>query len=386
MKTIQTSIHFTPYTDPVSGVTSYILKNEVAPFQQSFYFTNPSMTLDGRYYWFYCAFPPAGDANYGRTLAVVDFLTDEVHHFPETQFLDGSPLVDVENGEIYWCNKYGVFKRTPNPADPVVRIAVLPPELSKGTIHRIATHLTFSADKSELVFDAEIGNHWQLGSISLKTGEFHVWKNFDYCYNHAQFNPVDPDLILFAQDFWNDKADGTQYGIKQDETGRRTRLWTIRRGEEPVAWKSEYADGAATHEWWSADGKSIYYVDGKYGAVKINMETGKYLDMHPGGTWHAHSSKDEKYFVGDVMHRQNDGSWYRGCASTVNFYNYETGKQVDIITENSSLYRPEEPCVYHMDPHPQFLCNDRYIAFTTTVFGKVTAGITVAEDLIARTR
>lgn len=386
MKTFETSVHFTPWRDPVSGVTSYILKNEAAPFQQSFYFTNTSLSKDGRYYWFYCAFPPAGDANYGRTLAVVDFLMDEIRHFPETQFLDGSPFVDTDTGEIYWCNKYGVLKRTPDKDGRAVYIARLPePLCSSGTIHRIATHLTRSADGKEFAFDAEIGNHSYLGSICIQTGEFKIWKSFDYCYNHAQFNPVDPDLILFAQDYWNDKATGKQYGILTDETGRRTRLWTIRRGEDPIAWKSEYQDGAATHEWWSADGKSIYYVDGKYGAVKIDLATGKFSDMHPGGTWHAHSSTDEQYFVGDVQIREN-GSWYRGCASIVNFYNHSTGKQVDIVSCNPALYTAENPCVYHMDPHPQFLSGDRYIAFTTTVTGQVSVGITRVEDLIALTK
>lgn len=38
------------------------------------------MDDQGRYLWFYCYFPPASY----RTLGVVDFTTDEVHHFPET--------------------------------------------------------------------------------------------------------------------------------------------------------------------------------------------------------------------------------------------------------------------------------------------------------------
>lgn len=386
MKTIRTSKHFIPHCDTVSGAVSYLLKNEAAPFQQSFYFVNPSMTRDGRYYWFYCAFPPAGDANYGRTLAVIDFQEDEVRYFPETQFLDASPFVDLDTGEVYWCNKYGLFKRGPRWDSRTECVAQLPPDLqNKGTVHRIATHLTRSADGTEFAFDAEIGNRSYLGSVCIKTGEFRIWKSFDYCYNHAQFHPADPDLILFAQDYWNDKATGKQYGIQTDETGRRNRLWTIRRGEDPVLWKSEYADGAATHEWWSADGKSIYYVDGKYGAVRIDLETGAFSDMHPGGIWHAHSSADERYFAGDAQITE-DGRWYRGCASRINFYNRDTGRQIDIVSENPALYSPENPCVYHMDPHPQFLAADNYIAFTTTVSGQVTVGISEVQDLVSLTQ
>jgi hypothetical protein len=73
---------FTPVTHPESGVTIYVLTRRVAPLQQGFYFVNNSMSDDGRYLWFHCAFPPS----LGRTLGVVDFQTGEVRHFPETQF------------------------------------------------------------------------------------------------------------------------------------------------------------------------------------------------------------------------------------------------------------------------------------------------------------
>ena len=50
---------FTPVTHPESGVTIHVLTRRVAPVQQGFYFVNDSMSADGRYLWFYCAFPPA---------------------------------------------------------------------------------------------------------------------------------------------------------------------------------------------------------------------------------------------------------------------------------------------------------------------------------------
>ena len=37
---------FTAWTDPQSGLTSYILSQKVAPLQQSFYFVNDGMTRD----------------------------------------------------------------------------------------------------------------------------------------------------------------------------------------------------------------------------------------------------------------------------------------------------------------------------------------------------
>ncbi len=40
---------------------------------------------------------------------------------------------------------------------------------------------------------------------------------------------------------------------------------------------------------------------------------------------------------------------------------------------------------YHIDPHPRFCSQDRYIVFTTTVRGQVDLAITRVEDLIRRT-
>ena len=65
---------FTPWADPETGVTVYIMTEKVAPVQQSFYFVNEGLSGDGRYLWFYCAFPPSGSNASGRTLGVADSL------------------------------------------------------------------------------------------------------------------------------------------------------------------------------------------------------------------------------------------------------------------------------------------------------------------------
>jgi hypothetical protein len=57
--------------DAASGVTSYVLRRKAAPVQEAFYFVTESVSRDQRYLWFYCAFPPSGNAAAGRTLGVV---------------------------------------------------------------------------------------------------------------------------------------------------------------------------------------------------------------------------------------------------------------------------------------------------------------------------
>ena len=375
------SKHLTPWNDPESGVRSYILTGRVASYQQSFYFTNRSLTDDGRYLWFYCAFPPAGDANFGRTLGVLDVEADELRHFPETQFLDASPMVDNLNGDAYWCNKTGIWRRGPRATDAVERIARLPDEwFAKGTIHRIATHLTFSADRSDLNIDAELGNRWFVGSVSLSSGKFTVWQEFERCYNHGQFSPTDPDLMLIAQDFWSDKATGERHVIDRNAEGQLYRMWLIRRGESAQPLMPKFQ--RATHEWWSADGRAVYYVDGQHGTIRIDLANGERKVMNPYGTWHAHASANERYFVADVT--REPGGFYRGGAADVIFYSGETHKLAR-IARLPALNSREEQSVYHPDPHPQFADHDELVVYTTTVHGRLDVALTPVETLIQAT-
>ena len=182
--------------------------------------------------------------------------------------------------------------------DMTQRVAPLPPFLrGKGTLSRIATHMTFSPDKKKVCFDAEVGNHWVMGDIDLAGGQYTVWQEFDYARNHAQLNPAVPDWMLFAEDMWAEKQDGTFHDITTDENGKLARLWTMKREKHPCTGRRFYTE--ARHEWWSADGRSIYYVDWDYGAIRIDTETGAREVVDPRGTWHAHCTDDERYFVAD---------------------------------------------------------------------------------------
>ncbi|MDR3710657.1 MAG: hypothetical protein P4L33_20340 [Capsulimonadaceae bacterium] len=366
------------WTDPESGVASYVLNNAVAPYQQSFYFANRSLTDDCRYLWFYCSFPPAGDS-YNRTLGVWDTELGAVNHYPETQCLDASPLVDTRNGEVYWCNRYAVWKRAPKPAAKPERVAVFPAEwASRGVTHRMATHLTFSVDRKELSFDAEIGNHWFAGSISVADGAFNLWAEFDRCYNHAQFHPHDPDELLIAQDYWTDKATGEPHGIDTNDDGKLLRMWTLRRDGSMRSWLPN--EKAATHEWWSADGR-INYVDWNKGVMQIDCKSGRQSLVDPGGTWHAHDARDGRLFVHDSMASR---AFFRGGPANVGFFNRDTGRSLTIAHLPASATL-EEPSVYHPDPHPNFVGGDRYIVYTTTVFGALDVALTPVAPLLERT-
>ncbi len=63
-----------------------------------------------------------------------------------------------------------------------------------------------------------------------------------------------------------------------------------------------------------------------------------------------------------------------------------SGKSVKIISKNPALYGPEEPCVYHIDPHPRFVFHDRYVAQVTTVPGQVSVAFTPVAQLKEKTK
>ncbi|MDQ0877338.1 hypothetical protein QFZ77_005997 [Paenibacillus sp. V4I3] len=135
---------------PESGITSYILSEHHAPFQQAFYFTNANVTNDGKYMWFYASYPPS----LGQCLGVIDMVEQEVRVYPETRFISESPWIDSITGCAYWAIDANVHRRGP------------------------------------------------------------VWQSFQVCYKHAQFSPTDPDTIMLAQDHWEDIKTGESFGYK----------------------------------------------------------------------------------------------------------------------------------------------------------------------------
>jgi hypothetical protein len=379
MYTIETSKHFEKYTDPVSGAETWVMKNEIAPMQQSFYFVIPSTTKDCRWLWFNVMYPPGGllegSAKYA---ACLDFMTDEIYLHRDVQ-LKNRALLDEETGEVYWTSAANVYRKGPHPDDPIALIATLPSEF-RSFPGRVANHMTFSPDRKKICCDAVSGNKLYLCSLDIAKGVFDCWLQLSGGWNHAQFNPAYNDIILFAMEFWNDITTGERHRIERDENNKLKRLWTIKKGEEPVCHKPVYEE--ASHEWWSADGKRIYYCDKDKGVCSIDYFSGERNCAVPLPARHAHTTADQSLFCYDnFLYEQGGTRWYRGCATSASFYNTRTGTGAGIITRNPPLYSPEEPCVYPIDPHPRFVFNDAFVQHTVTVLGKCSLGFTRTADL-----
>jgi hypothetical protein len=361
---------FTPVVHPETGVTIYILSQKVAPVQEAFYFSNESVSPDGRYLWFYCAFPPSGTAAQGRTLGVVDFAAGEVRHFPETQFNEASPFVDPANGWVTWGMGAGLYRRGPAAGDAAQLINAIPAErIGARPVPRIATHLTRSCDGRAYFVDAHIGMQYVFGTLPVDGGPFEEWYSFERNYNHAQISPTDPNVVLFAQEFHGDPITGLTFPIVD-------RLWLMRRGEKPRPILREPL--WVTHEWWDPDGEHVWCVWG-HETWKVRVSDGEVEKIpFPHHTWHSHSSQAGEYIIGD----SNNG-FSRGCPSTVHFMNRKTGKLVKLV--DNPARDDHAGRTYHIDPHPRFNCGDQYVTFTTTVCGEIDLAVASVADLIART-
>ena len=369
---------FTPWTDPQSGVVSYILTARCAPWQQAFYFTNHNVSHDGRYLWLYVAFPPSP----GHVLGVVDLGEQTVRAFPETHFVAEAPFIDPQTGEAYWAAAQDVFKRGPGPDDPVHEIGRVPDSLFAGTkprgkqgIRRVTTHLTRSADGALVNLDLIAGDTWHMAVMELATGEVEIWQSFPICYKHAQFSPTDPRLLMLCQDWWHDIKTGEHFPY-------RNRIWLLRQGE-PAYPLFEEASGKNvarhSHEWWPPHGNGIWFVDYDHGTEYVDLRTGEHTNVWPNGTCHSHASADDQLLVGDI------GTYQRRVKPLrVAFFNRATGGELSIVSA-----MPEPPTRaylgYHPDPHPQFILDDEFIAYTTTVRGSLDFALVRVSDLVART-
>ena len=361
---------FEVWTDPETGVESFILTERVAPVQQSFYFTNPSLSADGNCLWFYTAFPPA---QY-RTLGVVglDPRNPIIRHLPRAQMTYASPMVAPEGDAAYYCCGPSVW-RVSMGEDPV-RVCTLSDEyIHHRHLKQLATHLTRSADGKYFLLDGSVGNHWFVGLGDTDTGEVEIIKEFGRCYNHAQFHPTDPETFLIAQDWWRDAISG-QYFIYDH------RIWLMdtHGGRfEPLRPSDHFGHNThASHEWWSKDGL-ICWIDYERGAFECNVADREAVNVWPGPLCHGHCDSSRRYWCADESpYKWND----KPCQ--VLFFDRERGREINIA---SGLPKPSLPCLsYHLDPHPQFSSCDSWVIYTTTVRGKVDIALTSVEHILER--
>ena len=135
--------YFEKYTDPVSGVESFILTKKVGGLQRHFYFAQRSVTDDGKYLWVMCANPPARYF----TFAVVSLDPDDpfIRHFPHASPDSGLPCISPDGKGVYYCMGNALY--SVDVQGEVKKILELPWEYIKGRrLEQMCTHVSVSCD------------------------------------------------------------------------------------------------------------------------------------------------------------------------------------------------------------------------------------------------
>ncbi len=380
MKTPETSKHFTKVIDEKSGVPHYVLTTRLTEYQQGFYFVNNSMTNDGRYLWFY-ATPNPVYTTFDRHLGYVDFLTDEVVICYDAYA--GAPFVDPDTGDVYFVRGKSLYMRSPGKDEKARKLCSVD---IPGYVRNIACHLTRLSDKKSFFLDIGRDDFGFIqGVLNSETGEFTKWGETPLTANHGQINPADDTLALYGIDTGDSLSTGETFDVPVTEDGIYQRVWTVNSRGERTMYPPR--DNYASHEWWSPDGKKIYYVN-DLGIQRLDLTTGEHVCVHECYPWHAHTTRDESLYVYDekVLDRYG-GKWFRGCPAAVRFYNRLTDKEITVVTEMSeNSFTPKNQCNYHIDPHPRFTENEKYIVFSTSELGGCDLAVAKVEELLELTK
>jgi len=202
------------------------------------------------------------------------------------------------------------------------------------------------------------------------------------CVNHGQINPVNDRLALCAHETrWTDGNNVEHRIVKIDGIYPRLLLVEPEGRRRVVPPMNNYA----THEYWAADGKGFYYCShgDQYGVIYYDLAGDRHERLAPIHAAHATMTTDRKYFTYDY----SVGPWYRGCAWRIGFYNAATKKEVFIYAGLPAFNDKDHPSKLHPDPHPQFVCGEKYIISTINHGdGRMDLSVTPVAQLIDATR
>lgn len=402
---------FEKHTDSSSGIVSYLLKSGVGDWEcsQSTYFVNRCMTNDERFIFFFGSNKDfSSDAD--RHGMILDLRTRKIYSVPNCHFGCCPYLDPVEDklyyGHVYDSKRKATFYRRDLLVDPAkdIKLADLPlssiryTTVSGSPIKRLANHLTLTQDKKKVFLDMRLEDQFVYGLLDLYTGAWEEWGNEEINLTHGELNPVRDDIALMAIDKHN-KLDKTEVKIQNvtvDGQEVYPRLQLVTKGTREVMIpdmtrdKEQYPGGYASHERWDESGEYVYWCSG--GICIRNVATDEFKKYTPTWASHCFFSKDREY----VAYDDQSLDFYRGCRWRVAFYNIATDRMVYIHTmlpalatrtemENSTI--SNKMASLHPDPHPQFVCNDKYVISTAQRPDKtIRLSITPVDQLINATK
>jgi oligogalacturonide lyase len=246
--------------------------------------------------------------------------------------------------------------------------------LGDGTERRFVTSdsrgLVQAADKGAMMA-RRLAAHlpMEMYTVDLGTGKVNVILQGTDWYNHLQFSPTDPTLLMYCHEgsgwrvdrIWTIRTDGTENTMIPDEPTKNR----ILEGE------------LAGHEWWSPDGRTIYvdlrFIKGLVGFVACyNLDTRRHTWYHYEQnevSVHFNLSPDGKLFCGDGG-RAPGGAW---------IYLFHPVQFPDDQTLGSDLiqvgnFKSEKLCSmskhdYRLEPNVSFTPDQKYVVFRSNMLG-----------------
>jgi oligogalacturonide lyase len=195
-----------------------------------------------------------------------------------------------------------------------------------------------------------------LYTVNIKSGEV---KTFNHCtdwLNHVQFSPTDPDLMMFCHEGPWHKVD---------------RIWTIRvdGGPPRLMHKRTMEMEIAGHEFFSADGKTIWYdlqtpKSKEFWLAGVEIATGKqtrYPVSRAEWSVHYNIAPNGKLFAGDgggpnSVAKGGNGQW-------IYLFTPENGK---LKTEKLVNLAKHD---YKLEPNVTFTPDMKWIVFRSNMHG-----------------
>jgi oligogalacturonide lyase len=219
---------------------------------------------------------------------------------------------------------------------------------------------TFAAHRPNLIY-----------TINLKTGELKVIYRINTWLGHVQFSPTEPAVLMFCHEGPWEKVD---------------RIWTIHPdGSDPQCFFNRTEPHEiAGHEFWSTDGKTIWFQH-TFRDSKKSFLTGKnvlggsmtnYSIPPAASAIHQLISPDEHFFIGD------------GTGKTATGPNKYLTMQVPDgdtlrVTKLCSLQKNDYA---QCEPNPHITPDQHWVIFTATFFGTPQAYALQLPQSLWRTR
>jgi oligogalacturonide lyase len=210
-----------------------------------------------------------------------------------------------------------------------------------------------------------------LFTVNLQTGA--ITKLIEHStdwLNHFQFSPADPTLLMYCHEGNWEQVD---------------RIWTIRTDgtQNQLIHKRIMKMEIAGHEWWGADGDTLWYqlqfprnVPGAGFISSYNVKTGARVWYHQSvqaGSIHHNTSPDGKIFCGDGNGRN---PWILLCYPVPNPDDHTLGTN---LIEGGSLrverlVNMSKTAIhgaqnYRLEPNPMFTFDQKYVIFRANIFG-----------------